>query len=261
MLYKKRGYPDEGDIVLCTVTNIQGNSVFARMDEYDNLSGMIHVSEVSPGRIRNLRDFVREGKQIICKVLKTYLDRGHFDLSLRRVGEGIKRAKITEMKQEQMAEKIIELVAKKMNQPIEKFYRPLADKILPKYNYMHVCFEAVSKDEENLEKMGIPKDIASEMTVLIKQRIVAKIVVVGGKFKIKIFTSDGIDTIKEAFASIEKKGTDIKYLGAGNYSIRVTGEDYKEMEKELQQDVDKVTEFVKGKKGQATFTKEEIKAE
>ena len=107
MLYKKKGLPEEGDIALCTVTAIKGHSVFARMDEYKDLVGMIHVSEVSPGRIRNIRDFVKEGKTIICKVLKTYPDRGHVDLSLRRVSEGLRRTKLQQVKQEQTAEKII----------------------------------------------------------------------------------------------------------------------------------------------------------
>ena len=68
MLYKKQGYPEEEELVLCTVTNVQHHSVFVNIDEY-NLSGMIHISEVSPGRIRNIRDYVKEGKVIVCKVL------------------------------------------------------------------------------------------------------------------------------------------------------------------------------------------------
>ncbi len=55
----KVGFPKESEIVICTVTNIQYNSVFVKLDEYKNLQGMIHISEISPGRIRNLRDFVK----------------------------------------------------------------------------------------------------------------------------------------------------------------------------------------------------------
>ena len=75
--------PEEGEIVLCTVKKILYHSIFATIDEYETLEGMLHISEVSPGRIRNIRDFVKEGKQIVCKVLKVDKVKGHIDLSLR----------------------------------------------------------------------------------------------------------------------------------------------------------------------------------
>ena len=56
MFYKKQGFPEESELVLCTVKKILDHSVFVGLDEYNNLEGMIHISEVSPGRIRNIRD-------------------------------------------------------------------------------------------------------------------------------------------------------------------------------------------------------------
>src|SRR5210317_1898406 len=103
MLLQKKGFPLEDELVLCTVTNIHFHSVFAKMDEYDNKTGLIHISEISPGRIRNIRDYVVEGKKVICKVLKIDEGRGHIDLSLRRVNDGQKREKNSQLKQEQKA--------------------------------------------------------------------------------------------------------------------------------------------------------------
>ena len=64
MLLKKHGFPEESEIVLCTVTKVQYDSVFVNLNEYGKL-GVIHISEISPGRIRNIRDFVKEGRIII----------------------------------------------------------------------------------------------------------------------------------------------------------------------------------------------------
>ena len=64
MLLKKEGFPEEDELVMCTITKVQFHSVFAQLDEYDK-GGMIHISEVSPGRIRNIRDFVKEGKKVV----------------------------------------------------------------------------------------------------------------------------------------------------------------------------------------------------
>ena len=112
MLRKKQSFPEEGELVMCSVTKVLPNSVFARLDEYDNKSGMIHISEVSPGRIRNIRDFVAEGKVIVCKVLRVDIDKGYIDLSLRRVNDNQRKNKVNAVKLEQKSEKIIEFCSK-----------------------------------------------------------------------------------------------------------------------------------------------------
>ena len=159
MLLKKEGFPEESELVLCTVTKIFHHGVFANLDEY-NKGGMIHISEVSPGRIRNIRDFVKEEKKIVCKVLRIDSERGHIDLSLRRVNEGQKKEKVNEIKQEQKAEKIVEFVAKKFDMDLKKLYDDVSSKIFKKYDLLFLCFEDVVKGEASLEKLGIDKKIA-----------------------------------------------------------------------------------------------------
>src|SRR3989304_8342081 len=99
MIENKTGLPEEGEILQCTVTSVQSHSVFVRIDEY-GINGMIHISEVAPGRIRNIRDFVREGKKIVCKVLKINQEKNHIDLSLRRVSRSEALTKNYEFKQD-----------------------------------------------------------------------------------------------------------------------------------------------------------------
>ena len=110
MLIKRSGFPEESDLVMCTVNNIQHNSIFVSIHEYDK-QGMITISEIAPGRIRNIRDYVAEGKVVVCKVLYVNVERGYIDLSLRRVSEGQRRTKNDEVKQEMKAEKILEMTA------------------------------------------------------------------------------------------------------------------------------------------------------
>ena len=97
MLFKKKGLPEEGELVLSTVTKIFGHSVFVHIEDY-NKQGMVHISEISPGRIRNLRDYVVEGKKIVTVVLRVNKEKGHIDLSLRRVSENQRRKKNEDLK-------------------------------------------------------------------------------------------------------------------------------------------------------------------
>jgi len=92
MLYRREGFPVDDELVFCTVTKIFHSSVFVVLDEYDK-SGMINISEIAPGRIRNIRDYIEMGKKIVCKVLRVDSVKGHIDLSLRRVNEMEKKKK------------------------------------------------------------------------------------------------------------------------------------------------------------------------
>src|SRR3990167_9513413 len=73
---------EEGQIVMCTVMKIVGTTVFVNLDNY-NYEGTIITSEIAPGRIRNLRDYVIPGKKIACKILS--INYNNINLSLRRV--------------------------------------------------------------------------------------------------------------------------------------------------------------------------------
>src|SRR3990172_8559075 len=75
----------EGDIVICTVDRIVNTVVFVKIENESGkeIEGGIVLSEIAPGRIRNLRDYVVPKKKIVCKVLRISGDR--IDLSLRRV--------------------------------------------------------------------------------------------------------------------------------------------------------------------------------
>src|SRR3989344_5495422 len=114
MFYKKKDSPVESEIVLCTVKKVLPNSIFASLDEYINKEGLIHISEIAPGRIRNIRDYVKEGKTIVCKVIRVNVERGHIDLSLRRVSTSAKSTKLNSIKQEERHEKLLETAAKSL---------------------------------------------------------------------------------------------------------------------------------------------------
>ena len=47
---------ETGDLVLCTVKTIDGTTVFVKIE--DDGEGTIVTSEIAPGRIRNLREYV-----------------------------------------------------------------------------------------------------------------------------------------------------------------------------------------------------------
>jgi len=254
----KQGFPEEGELVLCTVTSVQYHSVFVDIDEYGK-GGLIHISEVSPGRIRNIRDFVKEGKKIVCKVLRINIEKGYIDLSLRRVNESEKRRKIDNIKKEQNAEKIVEIAAGKAGIKTEQLYNEILENIKKKYVSLNEFFEATLKDQNILEGLNIEKKRLDILQETIKQRIKPAEVEIRGKLKITTYAPNGAEIIKNSLKKAEEstKGRIvINYLGSGYYRFLIKAPDYKEAEKLMKNATETAINFVTKNAGVADFTRE-----
>jgi translation initiation factor 2 subunit 1 len=259
MFVLKSGYPERSELVICTVTKIQFNSIFVKLDEYDRKQGIIHISEISAGRIRNIRDYVKEGKVIVCVVLRVSNERDLIELSLRRVQEGQRRKKINDMKQEQKAEKLIEFVATQTK--TEK--KELVDKILKavstEYNGVHSYFEEFVAGNEELSKLGLPKKVELVLEEAIKARIKPPEVIIKAILFLQSFQSNGIEIVKAALQEVKKVNPEsiaIHFLGAGKFDIKIICEDYKTAEKILGDIENTVSKFMK--KSQSDYTLERI---
>ncbi len=256
LLLKKKGFPEDSELVLCTVTSVQHHSVFVNIEDY-GLNGMIHISEVSPGRIRNIRDFVREGKVVVCKVLKVNQERGHVDLSLRRVTEAQKRSKINEIKHEQKAEKIIEIAAAKLKKDAKQVFDEVAGHILKEYPTLFSCFTEVAEDRLSLEKLKIDKDTSDELEAAIKQRIKPIEVAITGALLLTSYAPDGVEAIKEALKKVAEAGAEVSYIRAGKYKVTIRAANYKAAEQIVERATSDAINFVTGKDGTGEFEREE----
>lgn len=259
----KKALPDESELVVCTVKTILKDSIFVSMDEYDNKEGLIHISEIAPGRIRNIRDYVKEGKKIVCLVLRVNKERGHVDLSLRRASPSLRAAKNEQVKQESRSEKMLEAVGKKLNIPLSKMYDIAGNKIIEKYSMLYPCFqELVLKDESLLTSLGIEKKIASEITKIVKERIKPPEVKIDAILSLTSKAPNGIEFIKKALKNAEdhakSKKYDAKliYLGAPRYKLTIKSTDYKTAEKELEEISEIALKEIKKVSGSGTLTKE-----
>tara|TARA_B100000315_G_C14469999_1_gene537841 strand:- start:48 stop:818 length:771 start_codon:yes stop_codon:yes gene_type:complete len=256
MLYKREGLPEVDEVVLCKVTKIFPNSVFAELVEYRD-SGMIHISEVSPGRIRNLRDYVSVGRQIVCKVLRIDRDRGHIDLSLRRVNSNQRREKLEEVKQETKSESLISNLAKKLNIPFKELYRKISGKVFEEYSHLHLCFKDVVSGEVDLIKLGLEKNIAEELVLAIKDKFKPPKITINGEIRLETYASEGLEKIKKTLNEVQEisKKITLFYLGAGRYKFSVEEADYKPAEKKFKL-AQKIVEKFNDKISKAEFIRE-----
>ena len=105
----------------------------------------LHISEISSARIRNVRDFVREKQKMVLKVVHVNLEKGHIDLSLRRVTKRERIEKIKAWKKDRKGEVLLRAVAEKVGLPIPEVYQK-AGVILEEKVGLYEGFEKVLKE-------------------------------------------------------------------------------------------------------------------
>ncbi len=234
MFYKKSGFPEENELVICTVKKTLPNAVFVTLDGYKDKEGIIYLFEIAPGRIRNIREYVKEGKRIVCKVLRVDQKKGHIDLSLRRVPPSLARAKTIEYKQEEKAEKILERVAHEMKITLADLYEKAGNKIIENYGSLSAYFQKIVANEPLIE---IPGDINKILIAVVKEKIKPPEVSISEILQIESYAEDGVVKIKNLLNEVEEKAKNnnnkinILYVGAPNYRLTVFARDYKSAEK------------------------------
>ena len=106
--------PDRGEIVLTTVREITPHGIYVDLDEYNNMNGFLHISEISTGWVRNIDRVAKTQQKMVLKVIRAERSRREVDLSLRQVTNEEKRNKLIQWKQNERALTIMGMVKKKL---------------------------------------------------------------------------------------------------------------------------------------------------
>jgi len=257
---RKAEFPEVGDLVICSVQNVKNFGAFVTLDEFSGKEGFIHVRDVATGWVKYIRDHVREGQKVVCKVLGVDQDKGHIDLSLKQVNDHQRREKIQEFKNEKKAEKLLEIVGGKLEKTLDEAYDEIGDTLLDEFGTLYGAFEIAVADPKSIEDVGIDKKWAAAFFEVAGENIQLPSVVVDGTLEMSTPAPDGVDHLRKALsAGLGSKEADVRihYLGAPRYRITVTAEDYKVAESELKQVVDKISKEIEKSGGSAVFKRKE----
>ncbi|NOZ82410.1 MAG: translation initiation factor IF-2 subunit alpha [Euryarchaeota archaeon] len=261
MVLKRQPFPDEGELVVCTVTKVYPHGAFARLDEYRDRDGYIHISEVASTWIKNIRDFVREGQKTVAKVLAVDRKKGHVDLSLRRVSEAAKKKKMQEWKRAQKAEKLLEMAAKELGKSLEQAYKEVGFKLEEEFGEIYGAFEEISAaGEEALEGIDIPQEWIKPLVKLAQENVSISKVKIHGFVELRSRAPDGVEVIRKALLAAKEAGKDaegvsldIAYVGSPRYRITVVAYDYKTAEEVLRRAGETAVKMVVAEKGEGRF--------
>jgi translation initiation factor 2 subunit 1 len=213
---KKRSFPEVGELVIATVDSVKDYGAFVKLDEYPDKIGFVHITEISSGWVKYIRDYVREGQKIVCQVMNVTPSKGHVDLSLKRVNDHQKRTKVQEYKNEQKAEKLVEIVAERLNMTKEKFLEAYEEELSKKYGSLYGAFEEASMNENALTEDGFSGEWVSEFVKVARENITPTFVKIIAYLNVNVRSKDGIDLIKKALAMLNNpdEGITVHYIGS-----------------------------------------------
>jgi translation initiation factor 2 subunit 1 len=60
----------EGSIVIPTLRQVAEHGAYVVLDDYNNMTGFLHISEIATGWMRNFAGYIRPKQKAVLKVIK-----------------------------------------------------------------------------------------------------------------------------------------------------------------------------------------------
>ena len=252
--------PEVGELVLALVTSMSSHGAKVVLEEYNNMYGFLHVSEIATGWVKNVSRFVTVNQKVVLKVIRVDSARTEVDLSLRQVSGEDRKQKLLSMKRYDKSRSIFDTLQTRVKLTEDQKNEYL-DKVEDQFGTVYSGLEELIRDgDKAFNKLDIPEKVVAELANISKSKISIPMVNVTGIIQVTTQDPDGINLIKNSMSQVLSNKTgkkvEISYLGSPKYKITVYSEDYKSAEKKLSSAVEKIKKSI-GKKADFSFSKEQ----
>jgi translation initiation factor 2 subunit 1 len=259
---KYSGWPDTGELVVGKIDEIEDFGVFVDLEEYQDQRGLIHISEVASGWIKNVRDYVREGQIVVCKVLDVDESSQQIDLSLKDVNDHQRSEKIQQWKNEQKADNWMALALG--DDAADETYTAIANELIGAHSSLYDGFkQAAIHGDEALESTDLSEDERESIVETARENVSVPYVNVTGYVDLENPSPTGVDGIREALQAAEGNGEvpdevelEVSYVGAPEYRISVRAPNYKTAEAQLEASAERAVAAIHDHDGAGEFHRE-----
>jgi translation initiation factor 2 subunit 1 len=251
-------FPEEGELVIGTVTSIRNFGAFVTLDEYGNREAFIHLSEVAAGWVKYIRDHVREGQKIVARVLRLDPAKGQIDLSLKRINDHQRREKVQAWKNEQRALRLAEQVGTALGTPADEAIAAFGPTLVERYGSLFGAFEVASADPKRFQKENEKSPWVTAFLKVAQENIVPPHVTILGTLELSDAQPDGVEHVRaalEAAEQVDPTSVQVQYVGAPRYRVRVEAGQYKKAEETLKKATDAALKTIKASGGEGQFVR------
>ncbi|KAI8805916.1 hypothetical protein BJ742DRAFT_740918 [Cladochytrium replicatum] len=270
--YENR-YPEIDDLVMVNVRQIAEMGAYVHLMEYNNIEGMILLSELSRRRIRSIQKLIRVGQKQVVVVIRVDKEKGYIDLSKRRVSpEDVIKCE-EKYRKSSVVHSIMYHVAQKLDMELEQLYQEVGWPLYKQYGHAfdafmvaikyvlnsttHLLFTeilAISEPDELFKNIEMSVDVRRELMSMIRRRMTPKEIKIRADLEVTCFGYEGIDAIKAALAAGEECSTEevkikIKLVAPPLYVIYTHALDKVQGVELLEKAIAKVEETIKSSGG------------
>jgi translation initiation factor 2 subunit 1 len=250
--------PEEGELVIGTVTSIRNFGAFVTLDEYGKREAFIHLSEVAAGWVKYIRDHIREGQKIVARVLRVDPSKNQIDLSLKRINDHQRREKVQGWKNEQRAMRLVDQVAAALGKKTEETTDLIGPPLIERYGSLFSAFEIASADPKRFQKENEKSAWATAFLTVAGENIVPPHVTILGTLEVSDRAPNGIDHVRAALMAAEEvdaTSVEVQYVGAPRYRIRVQASQYKQAEETLKRATEAALKSIRAAGGEGSFAR------
>ena len=168
--------------------------------EYNNLEGMILLSELSRRRIRSINKLLRVGKNEVVMVIRVDKEKKYIDLSKRRVsGDDIRRAD-ERFNKSKSVHGVLRHVSMKLRVPMLSLYERVVWPLSRKYGHALDAFQLSVADPDAIFSPleGVTEEEKREFLDFIKVRMTPQPLKIRADIKVFCFAYEGVEAVKEA---------------------------------------------------------------
>ena len=203
-------YPEVDDLVMVTVQQIADMGAYVTLNEYNNLEGMVLLSELSRRRIRSVQRLIRVGKTEVVVVLRVDREKGYIDLSKRRVSPEEVEKFEEKFNKSKAVHSIMRHVAEKLDMGLEDLYTQVGWPLYRKYGHAFEAFKLALNEPEAVWASlpgSVNSAIRNELMQSIVRRLTPQKMKLRADVEVACFGYEGIDAVRTALTAGEAVST------------------------------------------------------
>mmetsp|Transcript_2059 Transcript_2059/g.3639 ORF Transcript_2059/g.3639 Transcript_2059/m.3639 type:complete len:304 (-) Transcript_2059:61-972(-) len=202
-------FPEPDDVVMVLVKDIQDVGAYVQLIEYNNIQGMIMLSELSRRRIRSVNRLLRVDGFEVVVVVRVDKEKGYIDLSKSRVTpEDIVRME-DKWNKARTVHSIMRHVAETVGVDLEDLYIRVGWPLYRRFGHAYDAFRAaVAEPDMVLEGLDISESERTELLKNIERKLKPQAVKLRADIEVTCFDFEGVDAIKAALSAGEATSTE-----------------------------------------------------
>nr|CAG4648072.1 EOG090X09RW [Moina brachiata]SVE93130.1 EOG090X09RW [Moina brachiata] len=254
--YYGQKYPEVDDVVMVNVRSIAEMGAYVHLLEYNNIEGMILLSELSRRRIRSINKLIRVGKTEPVVVIRVDKEKGYIDLSKRRVSpEDVDKCmdKYSKAKAvNSILRHVAELLKYQTDEELEDLYRKTAwhfEEKNKKQSSSYDVFKQAVNDPSVLDECGLDEETKETLLTIIRRKLTQQAVKIRSDVEVACYGYEGIGAVKKALkagiaCSTEEIPIRINLIAPPLYVVTTQTPERQDGLKALENAIEKVREVI-----------------